>query len=53
MAILTRIDFNKAVKLLSSIIICELAGAVGSVFTVPEIATWYRGLLKPAFNPPS
>ncbi|MCX6721111.1 MAG: tryptophan-rich sensory protein [Candidatus Staskawiczbacteria bacterium] len=40
-------------KLLISIIICELAGAAGAIFTTPQIGTWYMFLTKPAFNPPS
>ncbi|MDD4412545.1 MAG: tryptophan-rich sensory protein [Patescibacteria group bacterium] len=40
-------------KLSSAIIICELAGIVGSLFTTPSIATWYKSLAKPALNPPS
>ena len=40
-------------KLLTSIIICELAGVIGSVFTVTEINGWYKYLNKPSFNPPS
>ena len=30
-----------------------IIGLIGSVFTMPEIAGWYAGLQKPAFNPPS
>jgi len=45
--------FNNFLKLLASIIICELAGVVGSVFTSPEIEAWYKNLKKPAFNPPN
>jgi len=40
-------------KLIASIIICELAGVVGSVFTFSEITTWYTSLQKPFFNPPN
>ncbi len=46
-------DFNKVVKLILSIIICELAGLVGSIFTAPSIGLWYKNLNKPIFNPPS
>ncbi len=46
-------NFNKAIKLLVSIIICELAGFAGSIFTTPEINNWYKLLNKPGFNPPS
>jgi tryptophan-rich sensory protein len=45
--------YNNLLKLLISIIICELAGFVGSVFTMPEINGWYKNLNKPSFNPPS
>lgn len=39
--------------LVGFIIIAELAGVVGSFFTVSSVATWYAGLVKPALNPPS
>jgi tryptophan-rich sensory protein len=39
--------------LAACIIICELAGAIGAAFTAPAIGTWYAGLQKPAFTPPS
>ena len=44
---------NNFVKLLVSIIVCELAGLIGSIFTMPAIPTWYAGLQKAALNPPS
>ena len=40
-------------KLAGSIILCELAGIIGSVFTVSSIPTWYAALTKPALNPPN
>jgi len=40
-------------KLLVSIIICELAGVLGSVFTTSEIGVWYKSLNKPSFSPPN
>ncbi len=40
-------------KLVFSIIICQLAGIVGSIFTVSSIPDWYIYLNKPSFNPPS
>jgi tryptophan-rich sensory protein len=46
-------NYTKLFKLLFSIIICELAGAIGSVFTISQVKTWYLGLVKPEFNPPS
>ncbi len=44
---------TNSTKLLLSVIICELAGAVGSIFTSPAINSWYKGLNKPSFNPPA
>ncbi len=44
---------NNALKLFASIIICQLAGIVGSFFTVPAIPGWYAELTKPALNPPT
>ncbi|MFC1625546.1 TspO/MBR family protein [Patescibacteria group bacterium] len=35
-----------------SIFLCQLAGILGSVFTISSIPTWYAGLIKPSFNPP-
>ena len=44
---------NNLSKFLASIIICELAGVVGSFFTMPAIEGWYASLNKPSFNPPN
>jgi len=51
---------NNTLKLIIAIIVSELAGVVGSVFTVstssPQAVSglnWYAGLVKPALNPPS
>ena len=44
---------DKGIKLLVSVIICELAGFIGAIFTTPQIDSWYKGLNKPNFNPPS
>ena len=41
------------IKLILAIIICQLAGIVGSIFTSPNITTWYASIVKPAFNPPN
>jgi len=40
-------------KLIYSILICELAGIIGSVFTASSVSDWYTNLIKPTFNPPS
>lgn len=41
------------VKFLVSIIVCEGAGIIGSVFTMPSIKSWYAFLNKPVINPPN
>ena len=40
-------------KLLGAVIMCQLAGFIGSVFTFNSVNTWYLTLNKPFFNPPS
>ena len=44
---------NKILKLFLAILICEFIGILGSVFTIPAIATWYQALNKPQFSPPN
>ncbi len=44
---------GKTAKLVISIVICLLAGFLGSLFTTPAIPTWYAGLIKPVFSPPN
>ncbi|MGC9599604.1 MAG: TspO/MBR family protein [Minisyncoccia bacterium] len=39
--------------LVLAIIICELAGGAGALFTLSAIPGWYAGLIKPALNPPN
>jgi tryptophan-rich sensory protein len=41
------------VTLVISILICQCAGFVGSLFTRPSIPTWYATLVKPPFTPPN
>ena len=40
-------------RLIVSILLCQLAGFIGSIFTTPAIPTWYESLDKPFFNPPN
>ncbi len=40
-------------RLLSSVIICFLASAIGSLFTVTSLGSWYEQLAKPVFQPPN
>jgi len=44
---------NKWIKLIVSILICQIAGIIGSIFTTPSITTWYADLQQPAFSPPN
>jgi len=44
---------KRSLGIFLSILICELAGLIGSLFTTPSIPGWYAGLIKPAFNPPN
>ncbi len=44
---------NNTLKLIITIVVSELAGIIGSIFTVSAIPTWYAGLVKPALNPPA
>lgn len=41
------------IRLLFAVFICELVGNVGSLFTLPALASWYPSLIKPSFNPPA
>ena len=40
------------VKLAVSLVACQLAGLIGSVFTASSVNSWYSALDKPGFNPP-
>ncbi len=44
---------NNFFKLVIAIVVSELAGVIGSIFTVSAIPTWYATLVKPALNPPA
>ena len=43
----------KGFKLITCIVVCELAGIIGSIFTINSIPTWYATLQKPIFSPPN
>ncbi|MCX7973710.1 MAG: tryptophan-rich sensory protein [Candidatus Aminicenantes bacterium] len=47
------IKLNDVFKLIVSLILCQLAGIIGSFFTRPAIPTWYQTLNKPNFTPPN
>lgn len=40
-------------RLIVSLVSCQLAGLIGSIFTTPAIPTWYASLEKPFFTPPN
>lgn len=44
---------NNRSKLVIAIVLSELAGIIGSVFTTPSVTSWYAGIVKPAINPPA
>ncbi|MEP7145855.1 MAG: TspO/MBR family protein [bacterium] len=43
---------SNILKLIICIVICQLAGVIGTIFTMDSIPTWYAALNKPSFNPP-
>ncbi|MEM3399513.1 MAG: TspO/MBR family protein [Candidatus Micrarchaeia archaeon] len=44
---------RKLSLLVGAIIVCQMAGIIGSFFTIPAIPTWYATLKKPFFTPPN
>jgi benzodiazapine receptor len=40
-------------KLVGSVLLCEAAGGIGSIFSNEGIRNWYPKLEKPSFTPPS
>jgi tryptophan-rich sensory protein len=44
---------HKWLKLIASILLCQLAGLIGSLTTFSEITGWYVTLAKPFFTPPN
>jgi tryptophan-rich sensory protein len=47
------INMKKWLRIIGLILICELAGLLGSLFTSSVIPTWYASLQKPFFSPPN
>lgn len=43
---------KSASRLLACLALCLAVGVIGSIFTAPEIPTWYAGLTKPSWTPP-
>jgi benzodiazapine receptor len=46
-------DVRDVSKLVVSIVACQCAGGIGSIFTTSAIPTWYAALEKPFFTPPN
>jgi len=46
-------NFTDTLKLVASVILCQITGFLGSFFTTPAIPTWYKTLNKPFFTPPT
>jgi tryptophan-rich sensory protein len=44
---------NSIPKLVGSVLLCEAAGAAGSIYTYDGVRDWYPNLEKPSFTPPS
>lgn len=40
-------------KLIFSLVLCQLVGIIGGLFTAASVRTWYLTLNKPSFNPPN
>lgn len=40
-------------KLILAIVVCQIAGAIGSIFTFSSIPIWYATINKPSFTPPN
>ncbi len=40
-------------KLIISLVLPQIAGFIGSLYTISQIGSWYAELQKPSFNPPS
>jgi len=44
---------NNYLRLLLAILVCQLAGVVGSFFTFSAVRDWYAYIEKPFFSPPN
>lgn len=40
------------IKLIGSVLICQLAGIIGGIFTQSSVQSWYATIRKPVFTPP-
>ena len=44
---------NKILKIIFSLLICQLAGLIGAIFNSTAVKTWYAHINKPGFTPPN
>ena len=44
---------SNILKLIASVLFCQAAGLLGALATTPSIGGWFKGLVKPSFNPPN
>ncbi|UCH94300.1 MAG: tryptophan-rich sensory protein [Candidatus Aminicenantes bacterium] len=44
---------NKLIKIIFSLLICQLAGVIGAIFNSTAVKTWYAHINKPGFTPPN
>ncbi len=44
---------KKILQIIGFVLICQLAGGIGTIFTIPAIPNWYATLNKPSFSPPN
>ena len=44
---------KKIWRFIAALILCEGAGAIGTIFTISAIPAWYSHLNKPVFSPPN
>jgi translocator protein len=44
---------KNTLRIIVSVLICFLAGGIGTIFTSSAIPTWYASLNKPPFSPPN
>ena len=53
MSYMDNFSIREIPKLIVSILIVFVAGAVGTLYTLKEITTWYVYLAKPGWTPPN
>lgn len=53
MPVAEKFPVNNGKIFVLAIILPQLAGVLGSVFTIPSIPTWYAGLVKPSLSVPN